>query len=110
MLSLRFLSLAGLIALSCVSLAGTQYRVIDICDFPGGYDASAAWAISSDGRVAGYGTRARVRGTARPRMRAHLVDGDPCTGSTCTSSAARLFAADLQVTSLLGALGEVVPA
>ncbi len=72
MFSLRHLLLLSSATLPCISPAETHYRVIDIGDFPGGYDASAAWAISSDGRVAGYGTSALNR--------AHQLYWDQKTG------------------------------
>lgn len=38
------------------SFAQTRYKLVDLGDFPGGYDASSATAISSDGRICGVGT------------------------------------------------------
>lgn len=52
---------AAALAIASSAMAETRYRVIDVGDFPGGYNKSAAYGISSDGRIAGYGTIANNR-------------------------------------------------
>ena len=40
-------------SLAAGALSDVRYRIVDVGDLPGGYNQSSAYAMSSDGRVAG---------------------------------------------------------